>query len=147
MDKQQQAHFITNLCEELEVSQEELAKMLRVSETALSQFSEGKRIMEHGTIKALEAILEEHRFEKLAALDLQNQMDLFCRQARITEGRLAELMGLSSINQLHEIYRKKPRHHVLHFILLRRELKGSRKTGKQFRMHMDLLHDEILLTK
>ena len=147
MDKQQQVHFITSLCEEVEISQEKLAKILRVSETMLLQFSEGERIMEHGTIKALEALLEEHRFEKLAALDLQNQMDLFRREARITEEQLVELMGLSSINQLYEIYRKKPMPHVLHFILLKRELKGFGKNGKRFRLHMDMIHYEILPTK
>ncbi|MBF0276432.1 MAG: helix-turn-helix transcriptional regulator [SAR324 cluster bacterium] len=131
----------------MEISQEQLAKLLRVSEEFISQWSEGKRIMEHGTIKALEAILEEHRFEKIAALDLQNEMDLFRSQARITEEQLVAMMGLSSINQLYEIYRKKPMHHVLHFILLRRELKGSAKTGKRFRMHMDMVHYEVLPAK
>jgi len=147
MDKQQQADFITNLCEKMEISQEKLAKMLRVSETVLLQFSEGKRIMEHGTIKAMEALLVEHRFEKLAALDLQNQMDLFRSEARLTEEQLVELMGLSSLNQLYEIYRKKPMPHVLHFILLRREWKGFGKSGKRFRQHIEMIHYEILPAK
>ena len=70
MDKQQQEHFIYDLCEEMEIPQEQLAKKMKVSAEFLTQLVEGERIMEHGTIKALEAIVEEHRREKLAVLDL-----------------------------------------------------------------------------
>lgn len=144
MDKKQQTAFLTNACEELEISQEQLSKRLRVSPKFLKDWLQGNRLMEHDSIQRLEALLVEHRHEQMAALNLQNEMELFCHQARITESQLAQLMGLNSVNQLYQIYRQKPLPHVLHFILLKREQKLSQKTGKRFRLHMESVHHQVL---
>ena len=143
MDKKQQATFLKNVCEELEMPLEKLSQRLRISETVLNDWLEGKRLMEHDSIHRLEALLVQHRHEKLAPFDLQSDMERFCHKALITETQLAQLMGLHSVNQLYQIYRQKPLPHVLHFGLLKREQMVSKKTGKRFRRHMESIHWQV----
>lgn len=147
MDRNQQKRFLEDLYEEMEISQERLAQLLRISPKIIHQWENGEKILEYGQIKALEAILEGFRLNKLEELDLQSRMEHFCKTARISEHHLAQLLGLSSVNQLFEVYRKKSLPHVRHFALLQREQIQSGRTGHNFLKHMEMVHYAFIKKK
>jgi len=140
MDKLQQRHFFQNLYEEMDIDATGLSKLLRVSEERIKQWEEGKRILEYSDIKMFEGIVEGFWTDKMEEFDLQSKMEQFCKVARISEVRLASIMGLYSVNQLYEIYRKKPLYHVRHFALIKREQMQSGKQGKPLEVHMEMLN-------
>ncbi|MBF0289119.1 MAG: hypothetical protein HQM14_14975 [SAR324 cluster bacterium] len=147
MDKMQQQRYITDICEELKITLRGLARSLRVSEEKIILWSEGKKILEYQDIKALEALLDEARLEALDEFDLQTKMDRFRGSSRLSEYQLAQVMGLSSVNQLYEIYRKKTTHHIRHLALLQREQLHSGKQGVLFVQHMEAVNYQFVHPK
>ncbi len=147
MDKIQQKRYIEDICEELRITPSRLARSLRVSEEKVKLWSEGKKILEYNEIKALEALLEEYRLEALEEFDLQTKMDRFRGASRLSEYQLAQVMGLSSVNQLYEIYHKKPIHHIRHLLLLEREQFHSGKQGILFVQHIEAINYQFTRPK
>lgn len=140
MDRMQQRRYFQDLYEEMDSNTRRLSKSLRISEERVKQWEEGKRILEYSEIKMLEALVEEYWSGKMEELDLQSKMEQFCKVARLSEVQLARIMGLYSVNQLYEIYRKKTLYHVRHFALLKREQMQSGKQGKLLENHFEMLN-------
>lgn len=66
-------------------------------------------------------------------------IDQFCKQAGITKGQFAEIMGLSHIARLSEVYKGRQNYHLRHFEKIQELQRISQKTGEDFINYMSSL--------
>ena len=74
---------------------------------------------------------------KAAKTEFKIAIDQFCKDAKISKGQFSDLMGLSSLSRLQEVYTRKQKYHLKHFDRIRELQRISKKTGEAFIQYMD----------